>query len=69
MFSPECVGRGLSDEQFITMLYNLYMDRDPDASGLAYYMGLLANGVSREQIDANFGASPEFAEIVKSYGL
>ena len=69
VFSDECVARGLSDEEFITMLYNLYMDRAPEAEGLAYYKDLLANGVSREQIDANFGASPEFAEIVKSYGL
>ncbi len=69
VFSPECVGRNLSDRAFIEMLYHLYMDRDPDEGGMNYYLQVLAGGTSREQIEANFGASPEFTGIVESYGL
>ncbi len=69
VFSPECVGRGLSDRTFIQMLYHLFMDRNADEGGLNYYQNALAAGTSREQIEANFGASPEFARIIRSYGL
>ena len=70
VFSEECVGRNLNNTQFVTMLYKLYMDRDPEADGLAYWVGQLDNKtMTREEVEKGFADSPEFAEIIKSYGL
>lgn len=69
VFSPECVGRNLGDRDFIVMLYHLYMDREPEEGGLNYYLNLLSSGTSREAVEAGFGASPEFKNIVAGYGL
>ena len=70
VFSEECVNRGLNNTEFVTMLYNLYMDREPEAGGLTYWVGQLDNNsVTREAVEVGFAQSPEFQNIVKSYGL
>ena len=69
VFSPECIERDLGNRAFITMLYHLYMDRNPDESGMSYYLKALNSGTSREAVEAGFGNSPEFGRIVASYGL
>ena len=69
VFSPECVNRGLSDRDFIAMLYHLYMGREADEGGMNYYLNALSSGTTRETVAAGFAASPEFADIVASYGL
>ena len=69
VFSKECIGRGLNDRDFVEMLYHLYMDRDPDEGGLQYWVSELNAGTPREEAAAGFADSPEFQEIVKSYGL
>ena len=70
VFSPEAVARQLDDSEFVTMLYNLYMDREPEAGGLTYWVGQLDNNnVTREAVEVGFAQSPEFQNIVKSYGL
>ena len=69
VFSPECVNRGLSDRDFIAMLYHLYMGREADEGGMNYYLNALSSGTTRETVEAGFAASPEFADIVASYGL
>ena len=69
VFSKECIGRGLNDRDFVEMLYHLYMGRDPDEGGLNYWVSELNAGTPREEAAAGFADSPEFREIVKSYGL
>ena len=69
VFSAECIGRNLSDSDFIKMLYLLYMDREADAGGLQYWTGLLRSGTTRSTAVDTFASSDEFAAIVKSYGL
>ena len=69
VFSEECINRGLNDRDFVDMLYHLYMDRDPDEGGLQYWVSELNAGTPREEAAAGFADSPEFREIVKSYGL
>ena len=69
VFSKECVNKKLSDTDFVKMLYNLYMDRNPGQGEINYYIQRLGQGTSRQTIVKNFGASPEFKKIVASYGL
>jgi serralysin len=49
----------VSNEQFVTLLYNNVLDRAPDQGGLAYHLNDLAHGVTRAQILCNFSESPE----------
>lgn len=70
VFSPEGAQKGQNTNDFLTMLYRLYMDREPEAEGLAYWTELLDNGtLTREQVNDYFGASPEFQAIKAEYGL
>lgn len=67
--SSEYVQKGTSDEEFIEALYKTFMDRECDADGMAYWIGKLQNGASREAVLDGFAQSAEFKEIMASYGL
>ena len=70
VFSEECIGRNLSDKEFVEMLYNLYMGRSSDDAGMSFWLGNLSTKtMTRERVSAEFAASPEFSQIVASYGL
>ena len=69
VFSAECTGKNLDNQAFLTMLYHLYMDREPDEIGLNNWMNELNRGMTREQVVNGFAESPEFRMIVASYGL
>ena len=60
--SPEFqnVYGSLSDEQFVTLLYNNVLDRNPDETGLTNWVGRLADGFAREQVVVGFSESGEF---------
>jgi Ca2+-binding RTX toxin-like protein len=51
-----------SDVQFVTLLYNNVLDREPDAEGLSGWTGGLATGLSREAVVLGFADSQEFVE-------
>ena len=61
-FSAEFVGFNLSDMDFLGRLYVTFMNREADAEGEAYWIGILKSGVSREDVVYGFTRSPEFTE-------
>jgi len=52
-------GDNLSDEAFLTALYNNVLGRDPDQDGLNHYLGLLQSGKARGALLIDFSESPE----------
>ena len=52
-------GDGIGDADFVALLYENVLDRQPDASGYAYWLDAMAGGLSREQVLANFSESVE----------
>ncbi len=64
--SPEYVALNRNDAGFVTDLYKAFFSRAPDASGLAYWTGLLASGMPREVLLATFMFSPEFVSFTQS---
>jgi hypothetical protein len=48
---------------YATQLYADLLQRPPDDGSLAYWVGLLNQGVSREQVTAGIVASPEYKSI------
>ncbi len=64
LHSPEFLARNTSNTEYVTVLYRVFLDRVPDASGLAGWVALLNQGTAtRDQLAAQFAASPEFQAI------
>lgn len=69
LYSDEFINRGLSHEEYVTVLYNLFFDRAPDAVGLADWVGRLDSGASSEDILNGFINSVEWANTCVSFGI
>ena len=67
--SQEFVGRNLNNEQYVTALYQAFLNRTPDSQGLANWVNALNNGASRQDIARGFAASAEWGLICEYYGL
>lgn len=52
-------GDSPSNQQFVTLLYNNVLNREPDADGLDYWLNDLSSGISRAGVLASFSESQE----------
>ena len=68
-FSQEYINSNTSNEEFVTTLYNVFLDRAPDQGGLNDWVGQLEAGATREQIFAGVANSREFFALCNSYGI
>ncbi len=50
----------LNDAQFVELVYRNVLDREPDASGLAFWIRSLARGNSRGRVMISFSESEEY---------
>jgi hypothetical protein len=63
--SQEFLSHQLTDEQFLTVLYHTFLDRDPDPAGLAAFLALLQSGCrTRDTLIAALSFSDEFRSLV-----
>lgn len=67
--SPEFCNRNLGNDEYVKVLYRTFLDREYDGDGYDYWMNRLAGGAGRDEVLAGFANSPEFAALMKSYGL
>ncbi|CAK0777291.1 hypothetical protein CCP4SC76_6310002 [Gammaproteobacteria bacterium] len=67
--SPEYLNKGTSNTKYVTTLYLTFLQRDPENDGLAYYLDLLARGVTRNSLLDNFVNSPEFDRFINNKQL
>jgi len=68
--SAEFKGFKTSDEEYVRRLYTTFMDREPEASEVAYWAGEIAAGrQTRDSVLAFFGSSEEFTAICAKYGI
>ena len=61
--------KNLSDEDFVKTLYNLFMDREGEATGVAFWTRYLKDGHSRRDVFDGFADSREFAGLKAQYGV
>ena len=68
--SPEFKGRGLSDEDFLKVLYKTFFDRDAanDPDGFNFWMNSLKS-VGKDTVVEGFINSPEWCDICATYGV
>lgn len=52
-------GANLTNDRFLTLLYNNVLHRNPDADGYAYWSGILNSGVARSTVLIGFSESAE----------
>ncbi|MCQ2534701.1 MAG: DUF4214 domain-containing protein [Clostridia bacterium] len=69
IFSQEYINKNRSDEEFVNDMYAMYFGREADSDGFNYWVGLLGNGLTREDIMAGFANSEEFYNLCNKYGV
>ena len=69
VFSKEMNNKNLSNEDFVKTLYRLFMDREGEATGVAFWTDYLKAGHSREEVFYGFADSVEFGRIKANYGI
>jgi beta-N-acetylglucosaminidase len=68
--SEEFANKKTTDQEYITVLYRAFLDREPDASGFAYWLGKLQSGeATRDSLLDGFAYSEEFSNLMKKYGF
>lgn len=68
-FSEELKLRNLSDEDYVELLYCVFLARKPDEAGKADWISRLENGMSRQYVMNGFSASAEFTGICRNCGF
>jgi hypothetical protein len=51
-------------EQFVTLVYQNVLERNPDASGLSFWANRIRNGTPRGQVMTNFSESSEGRRVI-----
>jgi len=69
VFSSELIDRDLSDQQFLKVLYNALLGRDPDSEGMANWLYRLETDYSRYCVFVGFVMSQEFYQICNNHGI
>lgn len=69
IFSSEFAAKELFNTEYVKILYQVFMDREADASGLNAWVNVLESGKSREHVFNGFADSVEFRNICNSYGI
>lgn len=69
VFSDECKQKNLSNDDFVEILYNTFMNRVSDEGGKTAWVSQLNAGVEREKVFEGFIYSAEFADICADYGI
>lgn len=66
---PELQYQNKTDEEFVTGLYKVFFDREPESDGLEYHLTRLKNGVDIKDVFKGFLYSPEFMNLSDKYGI
>lgn len=68
-YSQEFINRNTTDEEFVTILYSTFLNREPDQVGYNDWVSKLEDGTGRGTVLKGFSGSDEFAELMASYGI
>lgn len=69
VFSPEFIGAGKTNEQYIDILYQAFFNRAADPGGKTDWLAKLNSGLSRYYVLHGFTNSTEFKNLASSYGI
>lgn len=69
IFSEEFLNRYTTNEDFVTILYRAFFDREPDSGGYTGWLNALYDGQTRAFVLDGFLNSVEFANLCAVYGI
>lgn len=69
IFSDEFLSKCHRNEEYVKIMYRVFMDREADLTELQYWMKELDAGASREEVFRGFARSSEFDGIMRKYGI
>jgi len=69
VFSEEFLQRNVSNGEYVTILYRVFFNREPDSGGYNDWVGHLNSGKSRKWVLAGFINSQEFKNLCAEYGI
>lgn len=69
VFSQEFLNRNTSNEEFVKIMYQTFLNREYDQLGLEDWLGQLDAGGNREQVFEGFADSAEFHNLMQAYGV
>lgn len=69
IFSQEFQNQNTSDDEFLTILYQAFFNREPDTGGYDLWMNQLSSGTSRSDVLEGFTSSQEFIALCQQYGI
>lgn len=69
IFSPEFIGKGTVNADYLTILYKAFFSRDPDQAGWAIWLSELNAGRDRGEVLDGFIYSTEFSNLCSEYGI
>jgi len=69
VFSQEFINRNTSNEDFVTILYRAFFNREPDTAGYNGWVNGLYSGATRQDTLNGFIYSREFENLCESYGI
>lgn len=65
--SSHTSGEAMADEQDVYYCYRLFLHREPDAGGFAYWRNLVQQGMTLRDLTRAFMEADEFAELCATY--
>ncbi len=69
IYSDELQGRNLSNEEFVNLLYQTFLDRQADREGCENWINRLENGCTQQEVCDGFIYSQEFKGVCDHYGI
>ena len=69
VLSPEYKANSLNNKEFVTALYRIIFNREPDALGLNAWIGVIENGCTIKKVLAGFVNSEEFKNLCRGLGI
>ncbi|MBO6194130.1 MAG: DUF4214 domain-containing protein [Clostridiales bacterium] len=69
LFSPEFLNKNCSNEEFVSILYQVILDRNADEGGMNTWTAALRDGQSRQSVIEGFLGSVEWSNLCLIYGI
>ncbi len=69
VLSPEYKANSLGNEEYVTALYRIIFDREPDVAGLNAWVAVLEKGYTNKKVLAGFVNSEEFDNLCRDLGI
>ena len=69
IYSQEFISKNTTDNEYLTILYKAFFNRDPDKAGFDLWVAELNNGRDRGYVLNGFLGSQEFIKLCEDYGI